>query len=588
MSSGRKAKERVYSGVGVAPGIAIGQVYIADAETLKVPNYRLGEEDVPGELERLRQALDKSRRQLKALQRKSSNLPPAAAEEITYILEAYLHMLTGSRLVRGAEERIRERRQNAEAAVQREISEIARGFASLADSYMSARADDVREVGRRVIRNLARAPRRAFLGLPEDSVIIGEELTPADTALKDPKAVVGFATILGGAEGHTAIMARSLGLPAVLGVPGLLQGLQRGDAIVVDGDQGRVIVNPSAETLAAYRQRKQAHAREMELLGALRDKEATTLDGRKIGLQANLELPREAELALAMGAEGIGLLRTEFMFMNRDDAPGEDEQYAMLSGVVRLMDGRPVTVRTLDVGGDKLAQALEPAMHAAANPALAGALIRFSLKNPDLFETQLRAILRASMHGPLRILLPMISTTSEIRQARKLLERVARDLRAEGLDLPEELPPLGVMIEIPGAALCADGLAREAAFFAIGSNDLTMYTLAADRGDEQVAHLYNPLHPSVLKLIDMAVQAARRAGIPVSLCGEMAGNPRYAALLCGLGVHELSMAASAIPQVKQRLLKLDLKAAESRAGITLQQPDSGRVATLVDDMNGLA
>jgi phosphotransferase system enzyme I (PtsI) len=309
-----------------------------------------------------------------------------------------------------------------------------------------------------------------------------------------------------------------------------------------------------------------------------------TLDGTTVALLANLELPREVDSALAAGAEGIGLLRTEFIFMNRPDLPDEEEQYEALRAIVKGMDGRPVTVRTLDVGGDKLAAALD-VQPGGANPALGLRAIRLSLMMPDLLETQFAAILRAGTHGPVRILLPMIATVAETSQARDILAGVARRLKRRGVKIPDPLPPLGVMIEIPGAALASDALAQVADFFAIGTNDLTMYTLAIDRGDEQVAHLYNPLHPAVLRLIQFATEAALRARVPISVCGEIAGDPRYAALLLGLGIRELSMAATALPRVKQRIRTLDLLAATRCARQIMDQSDSDRIAALLDEFN---
>ena len=322
-----------------------------------------------------------------------------------------------------------------------------------------------------------------------------------------------------------------------------------------------------------------------DLLARLRNVPAVTRDGTRIDLQANLELPRELAQALAAGAEGIGLLRTEFLFMNRDDLPDEEEQCAALCEIVTGMAGRPVTVRTLDIGGEKLASSLGPHVSEGLNPALGLRAIRLSLKRPKLLETQLAAMLRAGVCGPLRILLPMISTVYEVHEVRKCLHKVARRLKRRGVKIADPLPPLGVMIEVPGAALVADSLANVADFFAIGSNDLTMYTLAIDRGEEQVAHLYNPLHPAVLRLVQFSIEAALRARIPISVCGEIAGDPRLTPLLLGLGVRELSMTAHALPRVKSRILRLDIQAATQRAQVIMDQADSGRITALIDDFN---
>ncbi len=585
----RSKAERVFEGLGVASGIAIGIAHLVESGVAQVPEYHLaGDDEVAAEQLRFANAVAQAQKQVRKLKAKSQNLPAAVAEEIDFLLEAHLQMLTGSRVVRGVEKRIAGERVNAEAAVQAEIAEVAQKFATLEDPYLAARADDIREVGSRLIRNLTKTPYQAFSHLPEGSILVAEELTPADTALMDPQRVAGFATLLGGAESHTAIMARSLALPAVLGVAGLIGAVRTGDAIVIDGGAGRVIVNPSEARLEELRRRQAAIAREQRQLTRLRRLAAVTRDGTRIALGANLELPRELDMAVSAGAEGIGLLRTEFLFMNRDDLPDEDEQYRALAALIAGLGGRPITVRTLDIGGDKLAVSLDHHLGQPTNPALGLRAIRLSLKVRPLLETQLAAILRASAHGPLRILLPMISTTSEIRQVREVMAIVARRLKRRRVKIADPPPPLGVMIEVPGAALAADALAQVSDFFAIGTNDLTMYTLAIDRGEEQVAHLYNPLHPAVLRLIQFATEAALRARIPVSVCGEIAGDPRYTPLLLGLGIRELSMASTSLPRVKQRIRNLDLLSAMRCARTIMDQADSGRIAALLDDFNALA
>ena len=584
---GRPRAERTFIGLGVSAGIAIGPAHVVEAGYIDVPEYAIAEDAVAAEQQRFADAVAKSQRQLKKLKEKSAALHGTAAEELGFLLDAGLQMLTGSRVVRGVERRIAEQRINAEAAVRAEIIQVAQSFAALDDPYLAERADDIREVGDRLIRNLTQTPYQAFSRVPAGSIIIAEDLTPADTALMDPQLVGGFATAVGGTESHTAIMARSLGLPAVLGLADLVGAVRTGDTVIVDGRAGRVVARPKASTLEEYERRRSEFARAERQLAGLRRLPAVTRDGTAVSLLANLELPRETDAAVAGGAEGVGLLRTEFLFMNRPDLPDEEEQYQALRTIIRGMDGRPITVRTLDVGGDKLAGALdvEPG---GANPALGLRAIRLSLKMTDLLETQLAAILRAGAHGPVRILLPMVSTMAETRQVREILAGVARRLKRRGAKLADPLPPLGVMIEIPGAALAADALAQVADFFAIGTNDLTMYTLAIDRGDEQVAHLYNPLHPAVLRLIQFTTEAALRARIPISVCGEVAGDPRYAALLLGLGIRELSMAVTALPRVKQRIRSLDLLAATRFARTIMDQSDSGRIAALLDDFNALA
>jgi phosphoenolpyruvate-protein phosphotransferase (PTS system enzyme I) len=581
--------EQRLQGIGVSPGIAIGAAYIGDRGELPVTESRLDPPQIEHERARFADAVSVSIKQLRKLKARAMALPGSAADEIGFVLDAHLAMLANSRLIRGVNQRIGRSRINAERAIQLELDEIGKTFSAMEDAYLAARIDDIRVVGARLIRNLLKKPYVPYSSLSGGAVILAEEITPADTALMDPRRVGGFAAEFGGANGHTAIMARALGLPAVLGIPELLDRALAETPVIVDGTEGIVILDPACETLRAYKVRQQEAARERRHLNRLRRLPATTRDGVEIRLEANVELPVEVEQALANGAVGLGLVRTEFLYMNREDLPGEDEQYSFFAALVSGMDGRPVTLRTLDIGGDKLPEAL--AGYAAsdiANPALGLRAIRLSLKDRRLLDVQLAAMLRAANAGPVRILLPLISALGEIRRVREAMEQVARRLKRRGVRVPKELPPLGAMIEVPAAALAADALAVEADFFAIGTNDLVQYTLAVDRTDETVADLYNPLHPAVLRLLQFAVEAAARRDIPISICGEIAGDPRYAALLLGLGLRELSMSPRHIPRVKQRIRNLDMVAASRRARAIMDQSDAGRIAALLDDFNTMA
>ena len=584
--SDARTGETILQGIGVSPGVAFGRITLIDAAGYGVSDHTIGADGLAQEIERLDKAVRKSRRQILALKRIRGRLPDAAAAELGDILEAHVQMLGDSRLVRGARKRIQDEGRNAAAAMKAECDAIVTGFQAMDNRYLAARADDVREVAYRVLRNLTDAPKNAFAGAPEGSVVLSESISPADTAMMDPARINGFAASQGGAQSHTAILARSLGIPAVLGL-GAFHAPSPGTEVILDGTEGVVILRPAPATEARYRDKHAKQVRDQRRLEALIDEPAATRDGVTVRLEANLELPREAEIASRNGADGVGLFRTEFMFMNRDTPPDEDDQYKALAEVVRAMKGRPVTIRTMDVGGEKLAYALGDDLAPSPNPALGLRAIRLSLKRPKLLETQLCAILRAGAHGPVRILLPMIATAGEVRQVREILGRVAKRLRRRGVDFADPLPPLGVMIEVPGAAIAADSLAQVADFFAIGTNDLTQYTLAIDRTDEQVAHLYNPLHPAVLRLMDFAVQAALRARIPVSVCGEIAGDPRFTALLVGLGIRDLSMASTSLLRVKQRIRQIEFTAAANRARMVMESHDSGRIRMLLDDLNGL-
>jgi phosphoenolpyruvate-protein phosphotransferase (PTS system enzyme I) len=585
MTAKKPEGERIFEGLGVSPGIGIGVAQLRESGAIVVPEYRIPAGRVAAERARFKEAVIRSRQQIGQLRAEARAMPGVIEEELTFLLDAYLLMLRDSRLVRGVERRIGESRVNAEAAVQAELSEIAEGFAALDDKYIAARMVDIREVGDRLVRNLTLAPMKSVSLVPKGSIIVSEELTPADTAKLKPERVAGIATALGGTEGHTAIMARALGLPAVLGATGVVEGVHSGDALIVDGDSGQIVANPAPDTLEHYQRRREEQLRERRRLGRLRDRPAVTRDGTEAVLMANVELPVELNMVSQHGAAGIGLLRTEYLFMSRDDIPDEEEQYNDLREMIEGVDGRPVTIRTLDVGGEKTVAALMGTVGDSARSALGMRGIRLSLVREDVLEEQFRAILRAGAHGKVRILLPMVTAVSEVVRARQVLARAVRQLEERGIPISDPLPPVGVMIEVPGAALSADSLARVSDFFAIGSNDLTMYTLAADRGDEQVAHLYDPLHPAVLRLIHFSVESALRSGIPVSICGEMAGDPRYTALLMGLGLRLLSMAAANIPRVKERIRRLDLMSADSRARVIMDQVDPVRIATLLDDFN---
>ncbi|MEK9724300.1 MAG: phosphoenolpyruvate--protein phosphotransferase [Rhodospirillaceae bacterium] len=580
--------ERTYDGLSVGPGVAIGPAYLRETGALEIPERPIRKAEVADEEARLDRAVELARRQVRRLQNRARSLPGTASEELGFLLDAFQQMLGDSRLIRGARVRIGSERVNAEAAVQHEVAEIAETFQAMDDAYIAARLDDIREVGNRVLRNLTRKPLRAFSTAPKGSIVITDQLTPADMAQIDPGVIAGAASALGGAEGHTAIMARALGLPTVLGVPDLLRHVHPGDTVILDGKAGRVIVQPTAKSLGAYQRRREKLRRETRRLVWLREQPARSRDGTDVTLQANVDLPMEMPMVDQAGTRGIGLLRSEFLYMNRDAAPNEDEQYEVFRDIVEAMDGLPVTIRSLDVGADKPADILTSGFGDTAASALGLRGIRLALMETGILETQFRAMLRAANHGPVRILLPMVSNIAEVMKARDLLKKAAGRLRARRVPLPDPIPPLGVMIEVPGAALAADALARASDFFAIGSNDLTMYTLAADRANEHVAHLFDPLHPAVLRLIQFATGAALRARIPISICGEMAGDPRYTALLLGLGLRELSMSPASIPRVKQRIREMDALAAATRVNLIMDQTDSGRIATLLDDFNALA
>ncbi len=555
-----------------------------------ITRSRIHAADIPSELARFDAAIQQSRKQLLKLRGRLAVLPEESQGEIAPLLDAYLQMLGPSRLVRGIRSRVESRLVSAETAVMEEANALAAALLEIADpsqdrSVPQRQADEVREIGRRLVRNLTRAPFRSFADCAPGSILIAEGLRPSDAALIDPARVAGVATEEGGSDGHTAILLRALGVPSVLGAPGLMTDLRSGDLMVLDGSEGTILLNPTAVSLANARRAHAAFARDRQRLSRLRRLPAVTLDGERIDLQANLELPIELPMVAQSGAAGIGLLRSEFLFMNRDTVPDADELTDTYRTVVETMQGDPVTIRVLDWGGEKEIEALTAAGLVPdmvdSNPALGLRGIRLLLRQPALLAVQLRAVLRAAAAGPVRVLLPMVTNVAEVRATRAIYNRVAAELRDEGVALPDTLPPLGIMVETPGAALSADALATEAEFFAIGTNDLCMYALAVDRAESDVADLYDPLHPAMLRLIQFTVEAANRHGIPVSVCGEMAANPAMTPLLLGLGLRCFSTNAAAVPRVKQAVRGTTIDDCQRLTWQVMKQSDPGRTRELI-------
>jgi phosphotransferase system enzyme I (PtsI) len=568
--------ERRFFGDPVAPGIGIGPVHEADEPALFVPAKKVTPDDVAAELARLEDALERSRQQLHKLKHRLTALPEDSQAEIAPLMDMYLHMLSSARLLRGVRARIQDGLCAAETAVQDETelqADVIMAQQATDKAGRLRRAEEVRELARRVVRNLTRQPFRSFAGLPAGSILAAESLRPADAALIQPDRFAGVFTAEGGADGHTAVMLRALGLPAVLGADGVLAGTAPGTIAIIDGDDGEIILNPTQASLDAARRKLAEQTRARRALARLARLPAVTRDGTSVELQANLELPFELALIAASGAHGIGLLRSEFIFMNRDTLPDEDTQARIYQTIVEAMDGEPVTIRVLDWGSDKDVEALARYLPEAPepNPVLGLRGIRLLLRHKPLLETQLAAIIRAGATGPVRIMLPMVSLASEVQEVRACLQRVWRRLkRRKNVILPETLPPLGIMVETPAAALAAPVLAKHADFFAIGTNDLTMYTLAADRSLPAGTKIYDPLEPAVLRLIHLTATFAKAAGIPVSLCGELASRPQAAPLLLGLGIRQFSMHGNAIPRVKQAIRGTTLAACELLAVQALQ------------------
>ena len=544
LDASRQLRKR---GTPASSGIGIGRAYLVDRRRLKVPKRRIPEDRVEDEVGRLHTALQASDRQLERIKQK---LQKRTESEHYNIIAAYQLILHDEHLVDEAVRFIREERINAEWALHRTVEHIQGVFDAIEDDYFRERRSDVGFVGERVLRNLL-GRETGPVRPPPDAIVVAHDLSPADTAQLHRAAVAGLVTDVGGKTSHTAIIARAHEIPAVIGLEDVTSVVETGDLLIVDGSMGEVFINPEPQTVAEYRELAHKEAAFGAALLSNRDLPANTSDGTPVELLANIDHADEIQSALNHGALGIGLFRTEFLFMAGDDElPDEDEQYHVVRSVLEVLNGRKATVRTFDLGADKMSQLLGTRQH-EANPALGLRSVRLCLTEEarPLFKTQLRALLRASVHGPLRIMFPMISGVDELRLARAVLDEAADELKGEGIAYDPDVE-VGMMIELPSAALVADLLAPEVDFFSIGTNDLIQYTLAVDRVNEHVSYLYQPLHPSMLRLIRMVVAAARAHGVTVSICGEMAGDPVVAPVLVGLGLHELSMNGVAIPEVK--------------------------------------
>jgi phosphotransferase system enzyme I (PtsI) len=530
-------------GLPASPGIAVGRAWTVDRRKVRTPKRALDASEAAGEAERLEGALDASVRQVQEVRAKVAR--SEGAEHLA-IIDVHLAMLRDPTLVDEARRLIREECVNAEWAVKRAVRTI-KGAFNTDDEFFRERRADVDHVGDRIIKNLLGHASGAEERPPDGSVVVARDLSPADTALLlHDRKVAGLVTDVGGVTSHTAIIARALEIPAVVGVGRASSLVERGDWLVVDGNRGVVVRDPTPGERADYEAARAAqHEREAEL-ARLKDVPAETTDGVPVGMVGNIEFAEEIPGLLAHGGEGIGLYRTEFLYLGRDELPTEEVQYREYRRILEAMGDRPVTVRTFDLGGDKLPSGQRD--H-AENPALGLRAVRYCLRHPDLFRAQLRALLRAAEHGNLRIMVPMVSGVAEVRAAKRMLAEAREELRREGVETRS--PPFGVMVELPSAALVADRLAAEVEFLSIGTNDLIQYTIGVDRQNKDVAYLYKPLHLAVLRSLRFVCEAGRKAGIPVSMCGEMAGEPLYALVVVGLGFSELSMNGPSIPTVKK-------------------------------------
>ena len=551
-------------GIGVSPGIAIGPAKTFGLDSLEIPQYKVTAPD--SELERFKQAVEEVREDLAQLRKKTA---AEAGEYNASIFDAHIMVLDDVTLHEEIAQRVRDEGYNVEYILNDLINQQAAILESIEDPSFRDRMGDILDVGRRILGRLLDTELESLEHLDQPAIIVAHELAPSDTAKIDLKNARGIIIDMGGPTSHTAILARAFAIPAVVGLKNACAHIHPSDTIILDGNEGQVYIRPSEETLARYHSRREQEEKQLEALRAVQTSCETTctLDGHEVPLMANIELPVEITDELKTKADGIGLYRTEYLFLNRTSLPTEEEQYNAYATVVEAMDPLPVTLRTLDLGGDKFASHIQVADE--LNPQLGWRAVRFCLERPDIFKAQLRAILRASIHGNVQIMFPLISGLDELLQVKEVFNDVCADLQRRSVAFRKDIK-LGCMIEVPSAVAVADHLAANCDFFSIGTNDLIQYSLAVDRVNEKIAHMYEPGHPAVLRMLQQTAAAARNAGIPCSICGEMAGTPMFTEVLVGLGMSSLSMSMVAIPQVRAELMSLQFHEAEEMAAKTIQ------------------
>ena len=532
-------------GIAVSPGVAIGEALILDNEGFRIPRRFLPRDAVEEELDRLHKALEAATNEV---ERNRDRVAAELGDEYAGIFSAHVQMMRDNRFRGEVEELIRTRHYSPEYAVSRSLRKYAKIFESLDGEYMAERANDIFDIEKRILRNLLGMRREELSQVTSPVLVLARNLTPSETANLNPQFVMGMVTEVGGPGSHTAIVAEGLGIPAVVGVGLFLTDVSGGDTVIIDGDQGQIILHPDEETLARYRHEVEEQRFLATKLETLRELPAVTTDGVLIQLLGNIEFPHEVTQCLERGADGIGLYRTEFLYLGREDDPSEDTHYEAYQGVVEAMRDKPVVMRTLDLGADKMRMLPNP--EDERNPFLGLRSIRLALRNRDLFRTQLRAILRSSVHGNVRLMFPLISTLLELRQAKMVLADAMEDLEEAGIPFDRDIK-VGMMVEVPSAVIMMDRFVEEVDFFSIGTNDLIQYCLAVDRSNKDVANLYTAADPAVLRLIQSTVSAANAADRPVSMCGQMCGNPMYTMLLLGLGLRSMSTTPAAVPEIKR-------------------------------------
>ena len=571
-------------GVSASKGVAIGKVHIVERGLLDVSEQSIKPSRVKNEVARFRRALKSARDELKAVKTK---IPPDTATDICAFIDTHLLMLEDSALANAPVKYIQNKHCNAEWALKLQRDALVAVFEAMDDPYLRTRKDDIDHVVNRIQRILLKR-HKPSRGHDEQSfsgrIVFADDLTPADTVLMQHQGVEAFLTEFGGPNSHTAILARSLRIPAVVGLHNARVYLRDEETVIIDGRDGVVIADPDPMIIRYYEKRRREMERQVIARRKLRNAPVVTTDGEPIMLQANVELPSDMDAAFQVGAAGIGLYRTEYLFMNRDEPPEEEEQYEDYLKMANALKGAPVTIRTLDLGADKQVDGSRPGAPGSSNPALGLRAVRLCLKEQGLFRPQLRAILRVSARHPVRMMIPMLSNMQELMQVTQIIGECQRELKSEGLEFDADIP-VGAMIEVPAAAVCADLFARRLDFLSIGTNDLIQYTIAIDRIDDEVSYLYDPLHPAVLRLIQMTIRAGNKARIPVAMCGEMAGDARYTRLLLGLGLKEFSVHPNALLEVKQAINDTHIAHTRRLARRVMRAVRSSTHQSLISEIN---
>jgi phosphotransferase system enzyme I (PtsI) len=563
-------------GIAVSPGVTIGEALVLDSEGFRIPRRFVERSAVDTELERLANAVAETAREI---ERNRDAIRAELGEQYAAIFDAHLAMLHDERLQGELTSAVRDKNWWPEYAVSRTLRRYAKVFQNL-DNHISQRAHDIYDIEKSLLRNLLGQRRETLAAISQPVIVLAHNLTPSETANLDRRFVKGFATELGGPGSHTAIVAEGLEIPAVVGLGPFLADVSGGEPVILDGQQGVVILQPDEETIARYKLELEAARTVAAKLDTLRDLPAETLDGVRIQLTGNIEFPSEAEQCLSRGCDGIGLYRTEFLYLTSRREPTEEDHFAAYSEVVQSMHGKPVVIRTLDLGADKMRTETTP--EEERNPCLGLRSIRLSLRQLPMFRTQLRAILRASALGDVRVLFPLVSTIVELRQARLVLADVMEDLAEHGIAFNPKMP-VGMMVETPAAVMMLDAFIKEVDFVSIGTNDLIQYTLAVDRGNKEVADLYNACDPAVLRLLSRSLDVAREAGVPANVCGQMSGSVMYTQLLLGLGLRQLSVPPSAIPEVKQACRSVSVADCRDIAARALQMDSAREVKAFLRD-----